>query len=330
MSGDGSTLMRQRCPACGSPVTDLLRHYREGHQPQWTSPISRELLALAATANSPSRSGDDPRSLGPSQYERTINAARPPDNDPPPNRSTAHPSQGAPTVSRSCRCGGSNENCMFCFGTGTIEGAPSFSSVPSYPMSAVSRGRRITASSGKVRATVPCPACGIAVVKLQKHLNRVHPDYQTKDRGASAELGLTAGSGAPSEKKQPDPTGHHIVQGSLAGSAKAPSNSKSTLRRPVPASKPKLQAAILPHTTCPHCGCPLKPHNVQSHVNTKCRKNPDTARIRAEEARRKQLQAKSRKPKNRRWQKRTEDPKEKAPKLWPIRRVFQGGLCNGR
>jgi hypothetical protein len=35
-------------------------------------------------------------------------------------------------MNRTCRCGGSNENCVFCFGSGTVQGEPSFTPVPSY------------------------------------------------------------------------------------------------------------------------------------------------------------------------------------------------------
>ena len=69
---------------------------------------------------------------------------------------------------RSCVCGGSNENCRWCFGSGYIregQGAP--------------RGRQATSSrlGRKGRSARPrnsCPVCGLLVARLQRHLNKVH------------------------------------------------------------------------------------------------------------------------------------------------------------
>ncbi len=62
-------------------------------------------------------------------------------------------------MSRSCSCGGNNENCMFCYGTGTID----------VPRQAASLIRR------PVRPTTKCPICGLDVQRLRRHFNKVHP-----------------------------------------------------------------------------------------------------------------------------------------------------------
>jgi len=68
---------------------------------------------------------------------------------------------------RSCSCGGSNENCMFCYGSGVIDGARE---VPSL----VPRSGVLGSSGRKSRPLKACPVCGARVRRLERHLNKAH------------------------------------------------------------------------------------------------------------------------------------------------------------
>jgi len=85
---------------------------------------------------------------------------------------------------RNCTCGGSNENCMFCFGSGMIEG-PKVMPPSTY---AGFSGRR------NARPLKPCPVCGQNVGRLQRHLNRAHGDInkaQIKAKPDAASLSVS-------------------------------------------------------------------------------------------------------------------------------------------
>jgi hypothetical protein len=71
---------------------------------------------------------------------------------------------------RDCTCGGANENCMFCFGTGIIVGPKSIPSCTGAPGS-LQRNRAYGRRSRPLR---PCPICGALVGRLQRHLNKAH------------------------------------------------------------------------------------------------------------------------------------------------------------
>lgn len=62
-------------------------------------------------------------------------------------------------MSKSCSCDGTNENCMFCFGTGIIDGP-----------------RQIPPSTGYHDDLTSCPVCGCGdnKQKLDRHLRRAH------------------------------------------------------------------------------------------------------------------------------------------------------------
>jgi hypothetical protein len=68
---------------------------------------------------------------------------------------------------RSCSCGGSNENCMFCYGSGVIDGARE---VPSL----VPRSGIGGSPGKKSRPLKACPVCGVRVRRLERHLNKSH------------------------------------------------------------------------------------------------------------------------------------------------------------
>lgn len=69
------------------------------------------------------------------------------------------------TSTRACRCGGRNENCHYCFGTGIVSKTQSI---------VVSRERRL-----------PCPVCGVGVKKLERHLRRIHQATLPRDDAQS-------------------------------------------------------------------------------------------------------------------------------------------------
>jgi len=72
---------------------------------------------------------------------------------------------------RTCTCGGSNENCMFCFGTGVVERCRLMPDTRGTPPS-FQRGR----GTREVRVALkPCPICGVPVKKLTRHVKKVHP-----------------------------------------------------------------------------------------------------------------------------------------------------------
>lgn len=75
-------------------------------------------------------------------------------------------------MSRSCTCGGNNENCMFCFGSGVVEGPRVVP--PLVPAARRSRGRRIARRARTRAGTRSCPVCGVAVQRLEQHLRKVH------------------------------------------------------------------------------------------------------------------------------------------------------------
>ena len=125
----------QKCPGCSSQVVDLLRHYREEYHSHESLPVSTERPTLAGTAKSRQRPSG-PQPMEPSHCE-SIN--RRDLEGRPPSRPTADPGQQSHRAARSCRCGGSNENCAFCFGTGTVETGPSMATVPSYHIDTVAQ-----------------------------------------------------------------------------------------------------------------------------------------------------------------------------------------------
>jgi len=142
-------------------------------------------------------------------------------------------------MSRSCTCGGNNENCMFCYGTGTIQGMRSFSSVPAYP---IHRQK--------------CPACGCSVTKLLRHLKKAHPEYlapQNKVRAHALPLAggssdhITGAAVSDTQVNQPDTTpGSTLHQTKTADTVTALGQSKTVLKQH-PTKPNRVQI-------CPACG----------------------------------------------------------------------------
>jgi hypothetical protein len=76
-------------------------------------------------------------------------------------------------MSRSCSCDGTNENCMFCFGSGTIHGSRE---VPSKVSSLPGPQRRLGKTRSRVSVTnhVRCVICGVPLKRVNRHMQKVH------------------------------------------------------------------------------------------------------------------------------------------------------------
>lgn len=68
---------------------------------------------------------------------------------------------------RSCVCGGSNENCCWCFGSGYIREGQRAPRWVGDSSSLRTRGRL-----GRSRPRKPCPICNALVTRLQKHIKQ--------------------------------------------------------------------------------------------------------------------------------------------------------------
>jgi hypothetical protein len=71
-------------------------------------------------------------------------------------------------MSPDCTCQGLNEHCMFCFGTGVVQGPRT---IPPKTLLRQKRRRRSRQSSGVPTA---CPVCRCPVTKLSRHLRKAH------------------------------------------------------------------------------------------------------------------------------------------------------------
>ena len=63
-------------------------------------------------------------------------------------------------MSQTCTCNGTNENCMYCYGTGSREKRPAVPPTAQRPP--------------KVVVSRPCPVCGVSVARVERHLKKVH------------------------------------------------------------------------------------------------------------------------------------------------------------
>src|ERR1022692_4943369 len=75
-------------------------------------------------------------------------------------------------MSRSCTCGGSNENCMFCFGSGVIAGPRVVP--PLVPSARTSPKRRRTRGTRTRASMTSCPVGSVAVQGSEQHQREVH------------------------------------------------------------------------------------------------------------------------------------------------------------
>jgi hypothetical protein len=131
---------------------------------------------------------------------------------------------------RSCVCGGSNENCCWCSGSGYIregQGAP---------RGWVATSSRLGRASRSARPRKNCPVCGVLVGRLQRHLNRVH----------NPSTAPAAQQNAPIE---------------------APPAQAQRTTEAVPA-RPTLNRTSM--KSCPLCNAQIREDRFQSHVSRRC------------------------------------------------------------
>lgn len=82
-------------------------------------------------------------------------------------------------LSTPCECGGRNKNCFRCGGWGFIDSIGKGRATPSDfaadVATALRKRPKKTSSTVKLRRPlIRCPHCGVMLVRLQKHLNKVH------------------------------------------------------------------------------------------------------------------------------------------------------------
>ena len=92
-------------------------------------------------------------------------------------------------MARRCSCGGSNEECSWCSGTGVVEEALR---TPGQPVTKRSNGHQVEEKTHASRRAprspvVLCPRCGIALLsaRLDKHLRKAHPASGESQTSAS-------------------------------------------------------------------------------------------------------------------------------------------------
>ena len=84
-------------------------------------------------------------------------------------------------MSRSCVCGGSNENCRFCGGTGVVPDALSEALVPPCVVESqrVPKGKPEPPPKWMRLRLVVCPECGARPRNLDRHRRKVHGVTET-------------------------------------------------------------------------------------------------------------------------------------------------------
>lgn len=161
-----------------------------------------------------------------------------------------------------CRCGGENENCYRCWGTGMIEPPSSSLSTESAYL-----GESIPRLSTPI-ATTACPECGVLVSRLSRHMRKKH--------GVSAQLSLEGINGvantnaAPSEPLHNqsfgklNPTSQQLVGGSLMRSGTLQTCLKDEKVSANPATLSAKSKQISELETCAVCGVSVK--HLQRHI----------------------------------------------------------------
>ena len=136
----------------------------------------------------------------------------------------------------SCVCGGMNENCCYCHGSGEAGARRTFGRVVP----------RISNSAS--RSPVQCPICRVGVTKLQKHLRKTH-----------------IGAFNPLPKQKP-------IKNTPSESSElrsAPSKPQQAQTGTAPQVKLKVALPSSEVTICPVCDCAVKLENLASHVHPK-------------------------------------------------------------
>ncbi len=143
----------QMCPACAIRVPDLMVHNLSVHRTR--NPVTSMRSSAQPTARVLLRSLD-PLSLKVRQHEIwDADEPRPGSSDQTKKQST-QPALEATVGTTSCRCDGSNENCAYCFGTGTVE--TDWTTLPPVPKAGL----------------IPCPTCGVLIApkNAKRHRNK--------------------------------------------------------------------------------------------------------------------------------------------------------------
>jgi hypothetical protein len=145
---------------------------------------------------------------------------------------------------RACGCGGMNEDCPTCGGKGMLADGPPGASAGELGQSK----KQSTASAA--RPLVPCPVCGSAVRRLQRHMRRCHaphvvpPDASLGSGSHVHEDPSSATSSGPD--KAPD------ASLSTSGTVTAPAMPHSRARV-VSRRQPRVIVSPANATFCPIC-----------------------------------------------------------------------------
>ena len=145
-------------------------------------------------------------------------------------------------MSKSCSCDGTNENCMFCFGTGIIESSGEIPPPTAY------RGARQRPAD-----LTSCPVCGCGIneQKLNRHLRRVHGG----NIEPPLELGKFGQPGQPEIRQYPQ-----------------------TLRQQAQFSRPAVRPRLSQDfVTCKICCTAVRTASFQQHMARKHRVYSDLA-----------------------------------------------------
>jgi len=145
----------------------------------------------------------------------------------------------------SCVCGGTNENCRYCQGTGQSGVRLPVRSLCIDLTRTQSMGRRHKSRGGC------CPICGKTPLKMGKHLRNFHPE------GSSPLLQETQITNA-------------IQQ---AGENSRPGSSPSPLQESMTPTRP-LATVSTPMKNCPLCNQQVREDRMQKHLDFRCSLRP--------------------------------------------------------
>ncbi len=151
---------------------------------------------------------------------------------------------------RSCVCGGSNENCCWCFGSGYIREGQRAPRWVGDSSSLRTRGRL-----GRSRPREPCPICNALVTRLQKHINKTHNSSTGQGRQQDASL-----QGPPAQEQQ-------------IGTAPpvSPQPRINSVRQ-----EPTVNGHAM--TNCSLCNARVREDRLQRHLSSRCPSRPARAR----------------------------------------------------
>ena len=144
---------------------------------------------------------------------------------------------------RPCVCGGSNENCCWCFGAGFIRDGESAPRWVSNPSSLRTRGR-----GGRPRPRKPCPICNALVTRLQRHINKIH--NRSTDQAIQQNTSFQT---LPAKDQQ--------ISKALPGSPQPRTSSSAS-------EKPAVKRHSM--TNCPFCHAQVREDRLQRHLSSRC------------------------------------------------------------